>query len=774
MKLLKFKTLVLALLLTLGAATHALASGKMEVPLNQKVNITADSRKTSAIFKWTLKRGNEIVNSQTNRLFSYIFGEAGEYTLNLIATSPSNQIENTSIDLLVGDRFPRPTLVNLSTESELYLQDGTKITVTSEGKLQSMTGETYVISAAGQILNASGNPLPLDKKSRAILLDGTLLTVDDNGALKSSDGNIITELIQAPLAIGLTTVPSLSSDGRLHLIGDSKVAFDLSGSTGDILEYRIDRNIYADSDKNGTANDDVDNASDTSYLTGGLYETDYRQSEGTKLAAEITLVSKDGKRAKKQVEILFDTPPVVSGDPVARLDASPAPSAEDRYVHLTGDSAKVAFYARKSTGVIKEYRIDKNIFFDSNGDGNPGNDIDNLNDISFRTGDVWVADYEKTDAQIIAQLIAVGEGGKGSRVQIGLKFGEKPAPVTSVTSTKPVIQLKADKALVKKGDPVKFEVLGLQQALENYTFEWDLNGDGTIDKTTEGEAVLEEIYETPGTYKVSVKITDQDGNAGTRTLEVVVKDAQATIADFEPVIDGNTVKFTDKSSAASELSDKTLKYQWSFGDPDENSFKKQQNQVGEQNPTYTYLKAGKYLVTLQVTDADSVIDTHNAEIEIAQDAPGVPLGETPAPAETPKGQGTPSVLWNIVKIILKIGLYMFIAALVAVVLLVGGFFVYVKAKHPDLSLDEILEEMKAKFTGEPQMKKPAPVAAAPARSTPVSVPEPEVVEAVPMPDDSKKPEKKDDSDKTPPTPPTPPSVPPAQPQGPVPSWLKNA
>jgi len=186
------------------------------------------------------------------------------------------------------------------------------------------------------------------------------------------------EVASAASAFTLTTLPPLDKN-RVHVIGDGKVLFHIEGGP-DILEYRVDQNIYADSDNNGTANDDIDNASSESYLKGGYFEAHYKAAEAAKAVAEITAVARDGTKTKKQVEIVFDNPPDKTAQPLASFQSLPAASPEDQVVHLYGEEAKVGFYAETSVGNVVEYRIDKNIFEDSDKDGNPANDIDNLND----------------------------------------------------------------------------------------------------------------------------------------------------------------------------------------------------------------------------------------------------------------------------------------------------------------------------------------------------------------------------------------------------------
>ena len=676
----------------------------MEVKISDKITLNAENIQAGSTYRWVVKKGKEILSTQTNSIFNYSFSEQGEYEVNLTVTNAAGTIQNTSIWVMAGDRYPRP-----------------------------------VPGGGGTVGGTPGE------------------TVGPSG----------------PLSVALTTLPPIAGDARIHLIGDGKVLFTLVPTRSDILEYRIDRNIFADSDGNGTANDDIDNANDESYLKGGSWETQYKTGESAKIVAEVILVAKDGQKAKKQVEIVFDAPPSQEGDPKAILEVTPAPDSKDQMVHLYGGKAKVAFYSRRSEGKILEYRIDKNVFVDSNGDGKPGNDIDNLNDISFKTGDVWETEYEKTDQQIIAQLIVVGEGGKGSRVQRGIVFLEKPAIVSP--GEQAAIRLVADKAFVQKGDPIKFTVEGLTQTLDNYSFAWDFNGDGTTEKQVDGDNTAENIYDTPGTYTVKVKVADKQDNSADFSLDTLVKDVVATMADFEFKVDGNKVEFTNMSVVAMNLADKKLDVNWSFGDTDPQSYENQKDQIGLENPTYTYNKAGKYLVTLIVTDADQVTDNKSAEVEIAQDLP-MPPSEAPAvtegqPAPTEGAAEGAAGGGSLILKILKVILYLILAVIILAVLMVVGFLVFLKVQNPGMTFDELIGQMKIKMLtllGVHEMIEPVP--GAPTPSAPAQEEKEEVLEGEVQP---KKEDEEDDSDKTPPPAASSGPAPLDQQTGPVPDWLKG-
>jgi len=672
------------------------------------------------------------------------------------------------------------TASSVMASGKMEVKMGDKVTLQAEN----LTGGSlkWVAKRGKEILTTQSTSIFNYTFNQQGEFDVTLTITDNQGNTKSTTvlvlvgeryaevtGTAVGEgdeggLAGTPLSVGLETLPAKTSQRSVHILGDEgRVVFDMA-TRDDILEYRIDRNVFVDSDGNGIANDDIDNDDHSSYLLGGTWQTKYLASESNKIAAEVTVVNKEGRKAKTQVEIIFEPVPSKEGSVVAVLDTLPAMSAEDKTIYVYDELDTVAFYTRRSQGDVVEYRIDKNIFVDSNGDGNPSNDIDNKNDNSFRTGDVWTTAYEKTDDQIIAQLIAVGRGGTGSRIQRAIKFTDKPDEhIPEATGSDSPIQLMADKEFVQKGDPINFSVDGLLQDIKNYVFEWDFNGDGEVDQTVEGENTVSYIYDDPGIPQTKVRVIDLDGNEATFLLDVLVKDIAETTADFEYIVDGNKVSFTNGSVVSPNLTSKVLTYNWSFGDTDENSYEAQKDQIGVQNPTYTYTKLGTYIVTLTVVDSDQVSSTKTEEIVIEEvlGEDGMPIVEGEEEIKKPKGEGG-SLIWTIVKGVF----YVILVILFLILLIVVGLLAFLKIQHPDLVFEELIDELKIKILGMMGVHEEIePEAGAESALAEVAPPEPaqEPVEA-PAPEVEPEP--------VPEAPAEEPEL--AKNDAPVPDWLKNS
>lgn len=117
-----------------------------------------------------------------------------------------------------------------------------------------------------------------------------------------------------------------------------------------------------------------------------------------------------------------------------------------------------------------------------------------------------------------------------------------------------------------------------------YLIEWDF-GDGNMS----GDISPSHIYEEPGKYDVSLKITSPLDCVSERDYGEWITILDGPIADFDcspddPNIFENTVRFTDKSTDA-------ISWQWNFGGVG-NAF--------EKNPSFDFPDTGQYRVYLTV------------------------------------------------------------------------------------------------------------------------------------------------------------------------------
>ena len=137
---------------------------------------------------------------------------------------------------------------------------------------------------------------------------------------------------------------------------------------------------------------------------------------------------------------------------------------------------------------------------------------------------------------------------------------------------------------------------------------WDF-GDGNI--STEQDPVHE--YATADTFIVSLTVTDENNLTDTYSGSVISVEYLQTgpSAAFEYSIDNYTVSFTDISSEQTiDDVDTTIiiaitSWNWDFGDG---------NTSTQPNPSNPYSSEGIYNVSLTVTDANDLSDSHSEQV----------------------------------------------------------------------------------------------------------------------------------------------------------------
>jgi PKD repeat protein len=124
------------------------------------------------------------------------------------------------------------------------------------------------------------------------------------------------------------------------------------------------------------------------------------------------------------------------------------------------------------------------------------------------------------------------------------------------------------------------------------SYSWDFNNDGNVDSTEQSPSYT---YAAAGSYTVNLTVTGpggSDSEVKTGYIKVTGSSPGKPVAAFSASPASGkaplTVTFTDKSN------NMPTKWKWSFGDGASSTI---------QNPKHKYSKAGKYTVTLTVTNA---------------------------------------------------------------------------------------------------------------------------------------------------------------------------
>jgi len=147
----------------------------------------------------------------------------------------------------------------------------------------------------------------------------------------------------------------------------------------------------------------------------------------------------------------------------------------------------------------------------------------------------------------------------------------------------------------------------------NVTYEWDVDGDGTIDANTT-DPTFAHAYNETGTYAPTVRVTSDAGETLTASVNVSVDEPEPSIdADATDVEADSSVTFNGDAGAGG---DSSVSYRWEFGDG---------ATASGQSVQHAYAGSGQYTVTLSVLLGGSAVASTDLPINVT-DAPEDPDG----------------------------------------------------------------------------------------------------------------------------------------------------
>ncbi len=278
------------------------------------------------------------------------------------------------------------------------------------------------------------------------------------------------------------------------------------------------------------------------------------------------------------------------------LDEFGRAAAATRSVTVVTGTAPTAIFALSPTGPS----IDETVFFNaSDSTASAGRSIATY---SWTFGDGRTAsgvtvshDYDVAGTYNVTLTVTDNRGASDST----------SSSVIVVTGA-PTVSFVFSPSAPATGAVVRFDAVASSPAPGRSIVSYDWNfGDGS----TATGVTTSHSFATAGAYNVTLTVTDNEGvtNATSSTVTVTTSAPTASFV-FSPVEPGTTTVVQFNAVASSATPGRSIaSYVWNFGDG---------STATGVTTTHTFATAGKYNVTLTVTDSDGQTATTSSEVEV--------------------------------------------------------------------------------------------------------------------------------------------------------------
>jgi PKD repeat protein len=294
--------------------------------------------------------------------------------------------------------------------------------------------------------------------------------------------------------------------------------------------------------------------------------------------------------------------PDLSGDPVlvrndVSIDFNWGTGSPDPLIPADGFSVRWSRSLDFSAGTYRFYaRVDDGVrlWIDDN------RVINHWKDGAYTT---YTADVTLTDgSHSVVMEYYEDTGGAAAKLtwkKVNESTNKSPSAVISGPST------------VKEGELVTFDGSGSTDPDGSIVkYEWDLDySNGVFSASATGRTVSISYPDGPATAIIALRVTDDSGASDIATSQVTVVNVPPTADAGGPYSGqvGTPIAMAGTGTDPGPVDQKTLTYQWSFGDGTHGS---------GQLVSHSYQKAGNYQATLTVIDKDGGRATDTATVQV--------------------------------------------------------------------------------------------------------------------------------------------------------------
>ncbi len=161
----------------------------------------------------------------------------------------------------------------------------------------------------------------------------------------------------------------------------------------------------------------------------------------------------------------------------------------------------------------------------------------------------------------------------------------------------------------KGGIPLDVQFSALKDGgVPPYSYEWDLNGDGTIDDTRPNFSYIYQVY---GVYNVTLAIKDAFGSSASDIITISALSAPTIIAAANPSTGGIPLDVAF-SATVTDPDGTIVLYEWDF----EGDGTYDWSSSTTSNTTHQYTSSGLYQATIRATDNDGLTGADSIEVTV--------------------------------------------------------------------------------------------------------------------------------------------------------------
>jgi|GEM_PF-1062662 len=522
-------------------------------------------------YEWDFDGDGTIDANTTAATVSHAYGDTGTYDATVTVSDENGSTDTATTRIEVSPR----SAVDVSLDAPSAAETNESVTLTATAQHSSavtVTGYRWDFDGDGTIDANTSSRQTQHQYGAAGEYEASVTAVTADGDTASASATVTVSAPNEPPVAALAAPENATTD--------TAVTLNASASTAatDITAYRWDF------DGDGTIDTETETA-----VTGHIYE-----QVGT-YTASVTVVDAAGATDTATRSITVEN---ASVPPTAALSVPETAATNDSVtLNATGSTAATD---------ITAYR------WDFDGDGT----------IDTETTTPTVEHAYATAGEYAAAVTVLDEDG----------LRDTANATVTVTVTEPSLTAALtgpDAAQVNT--TVRLDASESQPADDIARYEWDFDGDGTIDANTTTPTVTH-TYSAPGEYAPRVVVRNATNQTDAAAIQLTIRDDEpptASVSAPAAVLVNDSARFT---AAESSDDDAITDYRWDFdgdGTIDANTTAAAVN--------HTYRTAGTYDATVTVVDTAGQQATATASVQAVENVTLAP-SVTATPATTTPGE----------------------------------------------------------------------------------------------------------------------------------------